>query len=73
MNETLVGYGAIFFCIGVFVGMMLVNLMLHLEKLDWVRTRVYYYGVVDGYKAGYEDGSNKRDFNPHSIRWNLKR
>ena len=66
MNETLVGYGAIIFCIGVFAGMMLVNLMLHLEKLDWVRTRVYHYGVVDGYKAGYEDGSNGRDFIPHS-------
>lgn len=72
MNEIQLGYGVIIFLIGVFAGMMLVNLMLHLEKLDWERTRVYHYGVVDGYKAGYEDGSNGRDFNPHSKR-DLKR
>lgn len=66
------GYGALIFLIGVFAGMLLVNLMLHLEKLDWERTRVYHYGVVDGYKAGYEDGSNGRGFIPHSKR-ELKR
>lgn len=72
MNEIQLGYGVIIFCIGVFAGMMLVNLMLHLEKLDWERTRVFYYGMLDGYKAGYEDGSKGRDFNPHSKR-DLKR
>lgn len=72
MNETQLGYGVLIFLIGVFAGMLLVNLMLYLEKLDWVRTRVYHYGVVDGYKAGYEDGSNGRDFIPHS-RMDLKR
>ena len=72
MNEIQLGYGVIIFLIGVFAGMMLVNLMLYLEKLDWVRTRVFYYGMVDGYKAGYEDGSNGRDFNPHS-KMDLKR
>jgi hypothetical protein len=63
MTEAVMG-----FFVGVFVGLLICKLILHLEKLDWERTRVFYYGMLDGYKAGYEDGSNGRDFNPHRRR-----
>lgn len=56
------------FLAGVFVGLLIFSLILHLEKLDWERTRVFYYGMVDGYKAGYEDGKNGRDYRPHRRR-----
>lgn len=56
------------FFVGVIVGMLIFRMMLHLEKLDWVRTRVHHYGYVDGYKAGYKDGSIGRAFNPYRRR-----
>ena len=63
MTEAVMG-----FFVGVFVGLLICKLILHIEKLDWERTRVFYYGMVDGYKAGYEDGKNGRDFRPHCRR-----
>jgi hypothetical protein len=44
------------FLIGVFFGLLIYQLILHLEKLDWIRTRVYHYGFRDGYKKGFRDG-----------------
>lgn len=61
MNETLVGYGAIIFGIGCFVGMSFYRLMLHLEKLDWAQTRVYWGGFQDGYKKGFRDGKKSKE------------
>ena len=61
MNETLAGYGAIIFGIGCLVGMSIYRLMLHLEGLDWVRTRVYYNGFQEGYKKGFRDGKKSKE------------
>lgn len=61
MNETQLGYGAIIFLIGVFVGILFVRLMLHLEKLDWAQTRVYFGGFKDGYKKGFRDGKKSKE------------
>lgn len=55
-----VGSRVIIFLIGMFAGILLVKLMLHLEKLDWAQTRVYWGGFQDGYKKGLRDGKKSK-------------
>ncbi len=61
MTETQLGYGVLIFLLGMLAGIWFFGLMLHLEKLDWARTRVYWGGFEDGYKKGFRDGKKSKE------------
>ena len=49
------------FFIGVLTGLLIDEIILKLEKLDWARTRVYWGGFRDGYKKGFRDGKKSKE------------